>query len=167
MKLIFFWKEYIINKISETFKDFKNEVAELFNDYITYTLSKIRFDKIIKLYNYENLQKGNTNENIKNIFNEENDFWFKIKIILNKIKADRKIYKQIEIDVFKIFVDSLSKKVLINFEKGEIEGKNLDILIDKTKTFIEYNFPIDENEITEKKIQKLYSYLDNLFMNKK
>lgn len=169
-KRINLYEKSIIDKMTETFTDFKNEINELFNDYSTYTLDKIRFDKIVRLYDYENLQKGNNIEDIKNIFNEENDFWFKIKIILHKIKADRKIYKYVETDVVKLFVDSLSQKVLNNIERSEIEGKNLDILIDKTKFFIEDNFLTDENEITEenkKKIQKLFSYLDNMFMNKK
>ena len=169
-KRINLYEKSIINKMTETFTDFKNENDELFNDYSTYIIDKIRFDKIIKLYDYESLQKGNNIENIKNIFNEENESWFKIKKILHKIKADRKIYKYVETDVVKLFVDSLSKKVLNNIEKNEIEGKNLDILIDKTKFFIEDNFLTDDNEITEenkKKIQKLFSYLDNLFMNKK
>ena len=169
-KRINLYEKSIIDKMTETFTDFKTEIDELFNDFSTYTLDKIRFDKIIKLYDYESLKKGNNIEEIKNIFNEENNAWFKIKIILHKIKADRKIYKYVETDVVKIFVDSLSQKVLNNIEKSEIEGKNLDILIDKTKFFIEDNFLTDENEITEenkKKIQKLFSYLDNLFMNKK
>ena len=169
-KRINLYEKSIINKMTETFTDFKNDIDELFNDYSTYIIDKIRFDKIIKLYDYESLQKGNNIENIKNIFNEENESWFKIKKILHKIKADRKIYKYVETDVVKLFVDSLSKKVLNNIEKNEIEGKNLDILIDKTKFFIEDNFLTDDNEITEenkKKIQKLFSYLDNLFMNKK
>ena len=169
-KRINLYEKSIIDKMTETFTDFKTEIDELFNDFSTYTLDKIRFDKIIKLYDYESLKKGNNIEEIKNIFNEENNTWFKIKIILHKIKADRKIYKYVETDVVKIFVDSLSQKVLNNIEKSEIEGKNLDILIDKTKFFIEDNFLTDENEITEenkKKIQKLFSYLDNLFMNKK
>ena len=169
-KRINLYEKSIIDKMTETFTDFKTEIDELFNDFSTYTLDKIRFDKIIKLYDYESLKKGNNIEEIKNIFNEENNTWFKIKIMLHKIKADRKIYKYVETDVVKIFVDSLSQKVLNNIEKSEIEGKNLDILIDKTKFFIEDNFLTDENEITEenkKKIQKLFSYLDNLFMNKK
>ena len=169
-KRINLYEKSIIDKMTETFTDFKTEIDELFNDFSTYILDKIRFDKIIKLYDYESLKKGNNIEEIKNIFNEENNTWFKIKIILHKIKADRKIYKYVETDVVKIFVDSLSQKVLNNIEKSEIEGKNLDILIDKTKFFIEDNFLTDENEITEenkKKIQKLFSYLDNLFMNKK
>ena len=99
--------------MTETFTDFKTEIDELFNDFSTYTLDKIRFDKIIKLYDYESLKKGNNIDEIKNIFNEENNTWFKIKIILHKIKADRKIYKYVETDVVKIFVDSLSQKVFI------------------------------------------------------
>ena len=88
---------------------------------------------------------------------------------MNKIKANRKIYKYIETEVVKCFINSLIKKALNNIEKDDIKGKNLDILIDKTKFFIEDNFLTDENVISEeneKDIKKLYSYLDNLFMNK-
>ena len=72
--------------------------------------------------------------------------------------------------MIKRLVSSLNKIVLNDIEKSNIEGKNLDILIDKTKFFIEDNFINDESELSEenkKDIQKLYSYLDNLFQNKK
>ena len=157
------------SKLSDNFTGFNSEVNELFKDYIAFTLNKIRFSKIVRLYDYENLKKGNNVEDIKNIFTEENDFWFKVKSFLNKIKANRKIYKYIETEVVKCFINSLIKKALNNIEKDDIKGKNLDILIDKTKFFIEDNFLTDENVISEeneKDIKKLYSYLDNLFMNK-
>ena len=89
---------------------------------------------------------------------------------MGKIKANRKIYKYIENEVFKYFLEHLTQKVLSNIDKNDIEGNNLDVLIDKTKYFIEDNFLINEEEFDEekkKKIQKLYSYLDNLYMNKK
>ena len=77
------------SKLSDNFTGFNSEVNELFKDYIAFTLNKIRFSKIVRLYDYENLKKGNNVEDIKNIFTEENDFWFKVKSFLNKIKANR------------------------------------------------------------------------------
>ena len=160
----------IINKVKEVFENFKNKVNTLYKDYMTYILSKIEFKKIIKLYDYDNLKKGNTIDNIQNIFNEEKDFWFKIKSILRTIKANKEIYKYIETEVFKFFVQCLTQKIINSIEKTDIEGKNLDSLIDSTKAFIEDVFVNDENEISEENIrdiEKLYSYLDNLYMNKK
>ena len=163
------YEKSIIDKTSKIFNDMKSKINDIFKDFIDFITNEIQFEKIIKLYNYENLKEGNNIEIINNIFIEENNFWFKIKTILDKIKADRKIYKYIETEVTKIFVENLSKKILNDIEKGGIEGKNLDILIEQTKYFIENNFISDENEISEdnkNNIQKLYSYLDNLFIIK-
>lgn len=148
----------------------KAKANELYLDFIILTLAKIKFEKILKLYNFENLQKGNDIEEINKIFTDENNSWFKIKLFLNKIKANKNLYKDIENDVVKKFVDDLSKKVLKGIEKNDIKGKNLDILIEATKSFIKYNFLVEENGINkenEESIGKLYSYLDNLLMNKK
>ena len=164
------FEQSIIDKISEVFENFKKDVDELFKDFITLALTGIRFNKISKLYEHENLKKGNNIEEIKKTFVEENDFWFKVKIILGKIKANRTIYKYIEVEVFKYFLEHLIKKVKYNIDKSDIVGNNLDVLIDKTKFFIEDNFLFNENDIndeTKKKIQDLYLYLDNLLMNKK
>ena len=160
----------VIDKISDAFYNFKENINELFKDFITFIIAKIKFDKILQLYEFENLQKGNIIEDINKAFIEENKFWFSIKLFLNKIKSNKNLYKYIEIDIVKRFVDILSKIVLKNIDTNDIEGKNLDILIDKTKFFIEDNFLSEENEINnenKESIQKLYSYLDNLFMNKK
>ena len=164
------FEKSIIDKISDVLTNFKNEIDELFKDFITLALTSIRFNKIINLYEHDCLKKGNNIEDINKIFIEESDSWFKVKIILGKIKANRKIYKYIENEVFKYFLEHLTQKVLSNIDKNDIEGNNLDVLIDKTKYFIEDNFLINEEEFDEekkKKIQKLYSYLDNLYMNKK
>ena len=164
------FEQSIIDKISEAFENFEKDVDELFNDFITLALTGIRFNKIIKLYEHDSLKKGNNIEDIKKTFIEENDFWFKVKIILGKIKASRTIYKYIEVEVFKYFLEHLTKKVKFNIDKSDIVGNNLDVLIDKTKFFMEDNFLFNENEIsdeTKKKIQDLYLYLDNLLMNKK
>jgi hypothetical protein len=164
------FEKSIIDKISDVLTNFKNEIDELFKDFITLALTSIRFNKIINLYEHDCLKKGNNIEDINKIFVKESDSWFKVKIILGKIKANRKIYKYIENEVFKYFLEHLTQKVLSNIDKNDIEGNNLDVLIDKTKYFIEDNFLINEEEFDEekkKKIQKLYSYLDNLYMTKK
>ena len=63
----------------------------------------------------------------------------------------------------------LSLIVLNNIEKGNLEGNNLAVLIEKTKFFLENNFMSEDNVEDENKkdILKLYSYLDNLYLNKK
>ena len=158
-----------IETISEFFREMKNKIENAFKDFMKYVIEEIKFEKIIKLYDYEKLKKGNDIENIKNVFIEENDFWFQIKVILDKINADRKIYKYLETEVTKLFVECLSKNILKDIEKGGIEGQNLNILIEKTKFFIEDNFISDENEVNEENknnILKLYSYLDNLLIIK-
>ena len=158
-----------IETISEFFREMKNKIDNAFKDFMKYVIEEIKFEKIINLYDYERLKKGNDIENIKNVFIEENDFWFQIKVILDKINADRKIYKYLETEVTKLFVECLSKNILKDIEKGGIEGQNLNILIEKTKFFIEDNFICDENEVNEENknnILKLYSYLDNLLIIK-
>jgi hypothetical protein len=158
-----------IETISEFFREMKNKIENAFKDFMKYVIEEIKFEKIIKLYDYEKLKKGNDIENIKNAFIEENDFWLQIKVILDKINTDRKIYKYLETEVTKLFVECLSKNILKDIEKGGIEGQNLNILIEKTKFFIEDNFISDENEVNEENknnILKLYSYLDNLLIIK-
>ena len=158
-----------IETISEFFREMKNKIDNAFKDFMKYVIEEIKFKKIINLYDYERLKKGNDIENIKNVFIEENDFWFQIKVILDKINAERKIYKYLETEVTKLFVECLSKNILKDIEKGGIEGQNLNILIEKTKFFIEDNFICDENEVNEENknnILKLYSYLDNLLIIK-
>ena len=156
-------------KIKDTLAKFNNKVDNTYKNFQYLILDKIKFDKIIILYRYENLKKGYNLDHIKNIFNEENNFWINVRIILDKIKASKEIINYIMNSASKAFVKDLSKCVLNDIEKGDIEGKNLDVLIDKTKYFLENNF-INEDIIDEenqKNIIKLYSYLDNLYLNKK
>ena len=162
--------ESTYSKIKDTFSNFKAKVDNVFQSYIELITPKIEFNKIVHLYNYENLKKGNKIEDINTIFTEENDFWLKIKNILRKIKIDINLYKYIETEVVHFFITCLTQKVMKDIEKKDIEGNNLGQLIDSTKNFIENNFINDENILSkenEKDIQKLYSYLDNLYMNKK
>jgi hypothetical protein len=164
------FSESIKKKLSDSLmNNFNTKVNELYKDFMELVLKRIQFMKILKLYNYESLQKGHNIEDINNIFNEENNLWFNVREIFGKIKGNEKLYKYVETEVIKRFVNSLNKIVSNDIEKSNIEGKNLDILIDKTKFFIEDNFINDESELAEenkKDIQKLYSYLDNLFQNK-
>ena len=68
----------------------------------------------------------------------------------------------------KNLIKDLSNIVLNNIEKSDIEGKNLDVLIEKTKFFLENNFKDEDiDEESQKNKIKLFSYLDNLYMNKK
>jgi len=165
------FSESIKKKLSDSLiNEFNPKVNELYKDFMELVLKRIQFTKILKLYNYESLQKGHNLEDINNIFDEENNLWFNVRAIFGKIKGNEKLYKYVETEVIKRLVSSLNKIVLNDIEKSNIEGKNLDILIDKTKFFIEDNFINDESELSEenkKDIQKLYSYLDNLFQNKK
>ena len=157
------------NTITNKLKAFNLEIKELFTDYKIALLSKIKFEKLIYLFNYKNLKEGNDSDNIKNTINEMNEFWSKIKDVLDNIHADKKLIKEIINEVTKNFIKELSLIVLNSIEKSDIEGNNLDVLIDKTKFFIENNFmneDIDDKEI-KKDIIKLYSYLDNLYLNKK
>ena len=132
-------------------------------------VSKVKFEKIISLFNYQNLKAGNDLNSIKNNFNETNEFWDKIKNILDNIQANKELIKSIVNNITKNFVKDLSIIVLNNIEKGNLEGNNLDVLIEKTKFFLENNFMSEDNVEDENKkdILKLYSYLDNLYLNKK
>jgi len=157
------------NKISKELNDLIKEIKELYNDYKLALVSKIKFEKIISLFNYQNLKAGNDLNNIKNNFNETNEFWDKIKNILDNIQANKELIKSIVNNITKNFVKDLSIIVLNNIEKGNLEGNNLDVLIEKTKFFLENNFMSEDNVEDENKkdILKLYSYLDNLYLNKK
>ena len=157
------------NKISKELNDLIKEIKELYNDYKLALVSKIKFEKIISLFNYQNLKAGNDLNSIKNNFNETNEFWDKIKNILDNIQANKELIKSIVNNITKNFVKDLSIIVLNNIEKGNLEGNNLDVLIEKTKFFLENNFMSEDNVEDENKkdILKLYSYLDNLYLNKK
>ena len=147
----------------------KNDVDKLYEYFKDDLLNKIKFEKIIQLFNYQNLKEGNNSENIKNIFDEENKFWLNINITFDKIQANKDLVKNIINKVANNLIKDLSNIVLNNIEKSDIEGNNLDVLIEKTKYFLENNFKdenISEEEIKNNRI-KLYSYLDNLYMNKK
>lgn len=157
------------NKISKELNDLIKEIKELYNDYKLALVSKIKFEKIISLFSYQNLKAGNDLNSIKNNFNETNEFWDKIKNILDNIQANKELIKSIVNNITKNFVKDLSIIVLNNIEKGNLEGNNLDVLIEKTKFFLENNFMSEDNVEDENKkdILKLYSYLDNLYLNKK
>ena len=157
------------NKISKELNDLIKEIKELYNDFKLALVSKIKFEKIISLFNYQNLKAGNDLNSIKNNFNETNEFWDKIKNILDNIQANKELIKSIVNNITKNFVKDLSIIVLNNIEKGNLEGNNLDVLIEKTKFFLENNFMSEDNVEDENKkdILKLYSYLDNLYLNKK
>ena len=157
------------NKISKELNDLIKEIKELYNDFKLALVSKIKFEKIINLFNYQNLKAGNDLNSIKNNFNETNEFWDKIKNILDNIQANKELIKSIVNNITKNFVKDLSIIVLNNIEKGNLEGNNLDVLIEKTKFFLENNFMSEDNVEDENKkdILKLYSYLDNLYLNKK
>ena len=146
-----------------------SEIKELYNDYKIALLSKIKFEQLINLYNYKNLKEGNDLNDIKKAFNEINEYYNKIKTVLDNIQANKVMVKSIINDVAKNFVKDLTVIVLNNIEKGELEGNNLDILIEKTKLFVENNFMNEDNVDNDikKDIIKLYSYLDNLYLNKK
>ena len=164
------YEKSIREKISENFETFNNSVFDLFQDFIQLSLCHVKFEKIISLYDAENLKKGNNLEDINKNFRESYELWSHVREIMNKIKASRNIYKVIENEVVNDLCECLSKKIFIGIEKIRIEGKNLDILIDKSKMFIDDNFFVDENEVkdeTKNNIKKLYAYMDNLFMNKK
>ena len=157
------------NKIIKDLNAFTQETYELYKDYKLALLNKIKFEKIIHLFNYQNLKEGNDLNDIKNTFNETNDFWNQIKIMLDNIQANKELIRSIINNFTKNFIKELSLIVLNNIEKGDLEGKNLDVLIEKTKFFVENNFMNEDNvdEENKKDILKLYSYLDNLYLNKK
>ena len=157
------------NDVKNTLESIKKKVDEIYKNYKDDLLNKIKFEKIIKLFSYQNLKEGNNSENIKNTFDEGNKFWLNINITFDKIQANKELVKNIIIEVAKNLIKDLSIIVLNNIEKSDIEGKNLDVLIEKTKFFLENNFKdedISDEESKNNRI-KLYSYLDNLYMNKK
>ena len=157
------------NDIKNILESIKKEVDEIYKNYKDDLLNKIKFEKIIKLFSYQNLKEGNNSENIKNTFDDGNKFWLNINITFDKIQANKELVKNIIIEVAKNLIKDLSIIVLNNIEKSDIEGKNLDVLIEKTKFFLENNFKdedISDEESKNNRI-KLYSYLDNLYMNKK
>jgi hypothetical protein len=158
--------------IKSIFDSINNDINELYKNYKDDILNRIKFEKIIQLFNYQNLKEGNNLENIKNVFDEGNKFWLNINITLDKIKANKDLVKSIINEVTKNLIKDLSNIVLNNIEKSDIEGNNLDMLIEKTKFFLENNFKEEKENISEEEEIKnnrikLYSYLDNLYMNKK
>ena len=158
--------------IKSIFDSINNDINELYKNYKDGVLNRIKFEKIIQLFNYQNLKEGNNLENIKNVFDEGNKFWLNINITLDKIKANKDLVKSIINEVTKNLIKDLSNIVLNNIEKSDIEGNNLDMLIEKTKFFLENNFKEEKENISEEEEIKnnrikLYSYLDNLYMNKK
>ena len=166
---IILYDESFKSQISKPLMSFNKELNDLFKDFQIALLSKMRFEKIFQLFNYNNLKNGNDSEEIKKTFNEENKFWSNIITTFDNIKANKDLIQSIMNEVTKSFIKELSLIVLNNIEKSDIEGKNLDVLIDKTKFFVENNFMNEDNidEENKKNILKLYSYLDNLYMNKK
>ena len=156
------------NDIKDILDNFKKEVKDLYKNYKGELLLLIKFEKIIQLFNYQNLKEGNSSENIKNTFDEENKFWLNINITFDKIQANKDLVKNVIGNAAKNLIKDLSNIVLNNIEKSDIEGKNLDVLIEKTKFFLENNFKDEDiDEESQKNKIKLFSYLDNLYMNKK
>ena len=162
------YDEAFKNDIKDILDNFKKEVKDLYKNYKGELLLLIKFEKIIQLFNYQNLKEGNSSENIKNTFDEENKFWLNINITFDKIQANKDLVKNVIGNVAKNLIKDLSNIVLNNIEKSDIEGKNLDVLIEKTKFFLENNFKDEDiDEESQKNKIKLFSYLDNLYMNKK
>ena len=162
------YDEAFKNDIKDILDNFKNEVKDLYKNYKGELLLLIKFEKIIQLFNYQNLKEGNSSENIKNAFDEENKFWLNINITFDKIQANKDLVKNVIGNAAKNLIKDLSNIVLNNIEKSDIEGKNLDVLIEKTKFFLENNFKDEDiDEESQKNKIKLFSYLDNLYMNKK
>ena len=162
------YDEAFKNDIKDILDNFKKEVKDLYKNYKGELLLLIKFEKIIQLFNYQNLKEGNSSENIKNTFDEENKFWLNINITFDKIQANKDLVKTIIGNAAKNLIKDLSNIVLNNIEKSDIEGKNLDVLIEKTKFFLENNFKDEDiDEESQKNKIKLFSYLDNLYMNKK
>ena len=162
------YDEAFKNDIKDILDNFKKEVKDLYQNYKGELLLLIKFEKIIQLFNYQNLKEGNSSENIKNTFDEENKFWLNINITFDKIQANKDLVKTIIGNAAKNLIKDLSNIVLNNIEKSDIEGKNLDVLIEKTKFFLENNFKDEDiDEESQKNKIKLFSYLDNLYMNKK
>ena len=162
------YDEAFKNDIKDILDNFKKEVKDLFKNYKGELLLLIKFEKIFQLFNYQNLKEGNSSENIKNTFDEENKFWLNINITFDKIQANKDLVKNVIGNAAKNLIKDLSNIVLNNIEKSDIEGKNLDVLIEKTKFFLENNFKDEDiDEESQKNKIKLFSYLDNLYMNKK
>ena len=162
------YDEAFKNDIKDILDNFKKEVKDLYKNYKGELLLLIKFEKIIQLFNYQNLKEGNSSENIKNTFDEENKFWLNINITFDKIQANKDLVKNAIGNAAKNLIKDLSNIVLNNIEKSDIEGKNLDVLIEKTKFFLENNFKDEDiDEESQKNKIKLFSYLDNLYMNKK
>ena len=162
------YDEAFKNDIKDILDNFKKEVKDLYKNYKGELLLLIKFEKIIQLFNYQNLKEGNSSENIKNTFDEENKFWLNINITFDKIQANKDLVKSAIGNAAKNLIKDLSNIVLNNIEKSDIEGKNLDVLIEKTKFFLENNFKDEDiDEESQKNKIKLFSYLDNLYMNKK
>ena len=162
------YDEAFKNNIKDILDNFKKEVKDLYKNYKGELLLLIKFEKIIQLFNYQNLKEGNSSENIKNTFDEENKFWLNINITFDKIQANKDLVKNVIGNAAKNLIKDLSNIVLNNIEKSDIEGKNLDVLIEKTKFFLENNFKDEDiDEESQKNKIKLFSYLDNLYMNKK
>ena len=162
------YDEAFKNDIKDILDNFKKEVKDLYKNYKGELLLLIKFEKIIQLFNYQNLKEGNSSENIKNTFDEENKFWLNINITFDKIQANKDLVKSVIGNAAKNLIKDLSNIVLNNIEKSDIEGKNLDVLIEKTKFFLENNFKDEDiDEESQKNKIKLFSYLDNLYMNKK
>ena len=162
------YDEAFKNDIKDILDNFKKEVKVLYKNYKGELLLLIKFEKIIQLFNYQNLKEGNSSENIKNTFDEENKFWLNINITFDKIQANKDLVKNVIGNAAKNLIKDLSNIVLNNIEKSDIEGKNLDVLIEKTKFFLENNFKDEDiDEESQKNKIKLFSYLDNLYMNKK
>ena len=158
--------------IKSIFDSINNDINELYKNYKDDVLNRIKFEKIIQLFNYQNLKEGNNSENIKNVFDEGNKFWLNINITLDNIKANKDLVKSIINEVTKNLIKDLSNIILNNIEKSDIEGNNLDMLIEKTKFFLENNFKEEKENISEEEEIKnnrikLYSYLDNLKKKKK
>ena len=163
------FEENYKNTIAKELNNFIQETKELHNDFKIALLSKIKFEQLINLYNYKNLKEGNDLNDIKKAFNEINEYYNKIKTVLDNIQANKILVKSIINDVAKNFIKELTLIVLNNIEKGDLEENNLDILIEKTKLFAENNFMNEDNvdDDIKKDIFKLNSYLDNLYLNKK
>ena len=95
--------------IKSIFDSINNDINELYKNYKDDVLNRIKFEKIIQLFNYQNLKEGNNSENIKNVFDEGNKFWLNINITLDKIKANKDLVKSIINEVTKNLIIILSK----------------------------------------------------------
>jgi hypothetical protein len=157
------------DKIKNPLNKFKEKIKTLLKDYKAAIIAEINFDNLLQLYHYQKLKEGNDLDYIKKTFDEENQVWININKTFDHIKANKTLTTSIKNDVVQNFIKGLSIIALNNIEKSDIEGTNLDILIEKTKNFIENNFMNEDiiNEENKKNIIKLFSYLDNLYLNKK